>query len=315
MGKAARFACIFLPMAMTLASLICIIIVGVGGTNKGSKPITSLYFFKADTSELNAGAGLDLVPGTDVDNDVLKQGLDAGKNAVDLKDIYTVSLWNYCAGSETEGGAYEVEKCSKRKTAFWFNPLEVWGLEDTPAAEAFPKELDKGLKTYQKVSGWMFWAYVIAFVATIVEIVVGIFAVCSRWGSLATTIVSTVSSLFIFAASCTATVLFSALLGSFETYLKDYGIKGSLGKQMFVTTWLATAFSFGAGIFWLVSTCCVSGRSDKKKTKVERTPYTYERVASPYMGQPAHSSSTGPSSMPMRPLQNPAYEPYRRDHV
>ena len=46
MGKAGRFACIFVPMALTLASLICIILVGLGGTNKSSSTLSNLYFFK-----------------------------------------------------------------------------------------------------------------------------------------------------------------------------------------------------------------------------------------------------------------------------
>lgn len=33
-------------MALTLASLICIILVGLGGTNKSSSTLSNLYFFK-----------------------------------------------------------------------------------------------------------------------------------------------------------------------------------------------------------------------------------------------------------------------------
>jgi hypothetical protein len=46
MGKAGRFACIFTPMLLTLASLICIVLVGLGGTNKNMAAFDSLYFFK-----------------------------------------------------------------------------------------------------------------------------------------------------------------------------------------------------------------------------------------------------------------------------
>lgn len=45
MGKAGRFACILTPMLCTLASLVCTILVLVGGTNKSSSLATNLYFF------------------------------------------------------------------------------------------------------------------------------------------------------------------------------------------------------------------------------------------------------------------------------
>ena len=38
----------------------------------------------------------------------------------------------------------------------------------------------------------MTWAFIIALILTAVEFVVGFFAIFSRWGSLVTTIVSTV---------------------------------------------------------------------------------------------------------------------------
>tara|TARA_R110002003_G_scaffold196_3_gene15289 strand:- start:14358 stop:14552 length:195 start_codon:yes stop_codon:yes gene_type:complete len=52
MGKAGRFACILAPMLLTLAGLICIVIVMIGQmSTKGNKaPSTALgrnlYFFK-----------------------------------------------------------------------------------------------------------------------------------------------------------------------------------------------------------------------------------------------------------------------------
>jgi len=46
MGKAGRFACIFTPMAMTIASLICLVIVLSGQAYQKSELSRSLYFFK-----------------------------------------------------------------------------------------------------------------------------------------------------------------------------------------------------------------------------------------------------------------------------
>jgi hypothetical protein len=70
----------------------------------------------------------------------------------------------------------------------------VWKLENTGLQEAVGNEdLQKGLNTYKKVSGWMVWSFAIALILSVAEFIVGFFAIFSRWGSLVTTIVSTVS--------------------------------------------------------------------------------------------------------------------------
>lgn len=76
---------------------------------------------------------------------------------------------------------------------FWFNPSEVWGLNETGVDTLFPKNLQKGLNGYEKAAKWMFVAYVVATISTAAELLVGISAVFSRLGSCVTTIVSGVS--------------------------------------------------------------------------------------------------------------------------
>jgi SUR7/PalI family len=213
----------------------------------------------------------------------------------------------------------------------------VWDLSNTTVQTLFPKELKDGLSAYEKVAKWMFAAYTLAFWITLAEIVLGIFAIFSRWGSFVTTIASTVSllpvistnpkntntayqasSIFIIAAAITSTALYGALAGSFDTSLKEYGIKGSVGTKMLAVVWLAVAFSLGAGLFWLFSTCCCSGKSNKsKKMVVEKTPYTYERVASPYLGaRDGHEDTLPLNPVPHGgPSQNSAYEPFRQTQV
>jgi hypothetical protein len=132
------------------------------------------------------------VPNTELDNKLLKalQGV-ANK---DLKDFYQVGLWNYCEGDTDKDGKETITYCSPRKANFWFNPIEVWDLKNVEADEIYTQEMKDGIDAYHKVAKWMFTAYLIAIILTAAEFVVGIFAIFSRWGSLVTTIVSTVSS-------------------------------------------------------------------------------------------------------------------------
>jgi hypothetical protein len=69
----------------------------------------------------------------------------------------------------------------------------VWDLKNTSAQKVAGDDMQKGLNTYKKVSGWMVWSFVIALILSAAEFVVGFFAIFSRWGSLVTTVVSTVS--------------------------------------------------------------------------------------------------------------------------
>ncbi|KAF2643478.1 hypothetical protein P280DRAFT_254000 [Massarina eburnea CBS 473.64] len=315
MGKLGRFAAIFIPMGLTIASLVCLCIVLVGQTSVNGSLSTDLWFFKADTHEFKDNpdftSGLANLPGADkIDSDLLN-ALRGAATTKDLQDFYKIGFWGYCKG-DLKDGKEVVTFCSDRQNYFWFNPVEVWDLGNTTTQKLFPDDMQKGLDTYKKVARWMVIAYEIAVALTAAEIVIGISALFSRLGSLVTTFVSIASTIFTFAAAITVTALYASLVAVFESVLKPYDIKSSMGRQMLSTLWLGVAFSLASGFFWLFSVCCCSGKSSHKKTVVEKTPYTYERVASPYMGgsgnghqmQDMHSAGGhGPTGG--------AFEPYR----
>lgn len=190
-------------------------------------------------------------------------------------------------------------------------------------------DLQKGLNTYKKIAGWMNWAFIIATALTAAEFVVGFFAIFSRWGSLVTTILSTVSfptfwacelqtntpqasTIFSVAAAATATGVYGVLTGVFHTALEPYNIDASMGNKMLQVMWVGVALSIASGLFWTLSVCCCSGKSGHKKMVVEKTPYTYERVSSPAFGQQGHQLQTAPAFKGSGHSQSgTAYEPYR----
>lgn len=64
MGKAGRVACIFTPYVLTIASLICIIFVGLGCTKSSSNTLNDLYFMR-----VSFFGNLSLVPCEHATND------------------------------------------------------------------------------------------------------------------------------------------------------------------------------------------------------------------------------------------------------
>ncbi|KAI9785443.1 MAG: hypothetical protein M1816_000413 [Peltula sp. TS41687] len=281
--------------------------VGIAGTNKSLNSGNQFYFFKADTSNFKPTPDADLIAGLQADDKILGQIFQNVNSTVQLKDFYTVSLWNYCEGS-TKDNASHTDFCSKPTAQYWFDPVKVWGL--TPnASNAIPQSLQSALNTYKTVTKWMFIAYLVAFVATAVELLLGFLAIFSRWGSFVTTLVAGVSALFTLVASSMATGIYGTLTGAFNTALKPYGIHGSLGRGMLATTWLAVAFAWAAALFWLFSTCCCSGRSNNnnssRRSKAQNnTPFHYEMV-----GGPSNNQYTGHTPIPAASTPGTPYFP------
>lgn len=133
-----------------------------------------------------------------------------------------------------------------------------------------------------------------------------------------------VAAIFTLVASALATGIYGTMKGSFDTILKPYGIRASLGRNMYSMSWMGTALAAAAALFWLFSTCCCSGRSNARpsKTNAKETPYDYAPVTGPFGARQAYNPHGGPN-MPMHnlgpaghaPQQPQGYEPYRHNAV
>ncbi|RFU81991.1 integral membrane [Trichoderma arundinaceum] len=314
MGKIGRIACIAVPYLWTIGALVAIIFVGIGSTDADSSTLNKLFFMRADLSNVTAveatrfGDQLLNLTSTAMRNatEELAAALQEAEKESELRDFYNIGLFGYCSG-EKKGSDFVVDFCSKPKGSFWFNPLEVWHLNISGVPDLLPSHLQSELKTYQKISHWMFVAYVLGFAITVVQLLVGISAIFSRIGSLFTTIVSVVATVFILGASITSTALFVTLTGIFNSSLKDYGVNAQLGGNILAASWLALALSLASSVLWLFSSCCCSGRSEPRRSSPKGN---YEKVD---FGNGASASHHGHTTAPAPTLANTntAYEPYR----
>jgi len=285
---AGRFVCVALPFGLTLASLICIMIAMLAGiTNK------NLDMFDVNTANLsisssslanlenlarraaipedhfsgltlealaNAAASTTTTTSTSTSSAINITASDLG-----LASSYKVSLWNYCnvTGSTVT--------CSKAKFNWASSSLNTTKIESTATSltgvtVTLPKEVKSALKTFATVSKWTEVVYIIAIVTTAVELVIGIFAVCSRVGSCCTFLISGFSTFAIIVASIMVTAMSSTVVGTIDSVAKAYGVKASLNTSYLATTWVAVAFSLASGLFWMFSICCCAADHSSRKS-------------------------------------------------
>ena len=104
----ARLSWALLSSFFLLVALVFLILVEVGDTAIGSV-VNNIYFLNLNLSNI--------VPQS-VPNAVL---INSVAQTLGLHDFYTVGLWGYCEGYFNQG----VTSCSKPRTLYWFNPVEI----------------------------------------------------------------------------------------------------------------------------------------------------------------------------------------------
>jgi hypothetical protein len=212
MGKGGRIACIFTPMVLTIASLVALAFLEASGWSPGS-PLNNNYLMSVDFSNFTVADAGSVSNSTE-----LTAALTLAEASGQLKETYRVYLWNYCSANKTSG---DIDYCSDRQSGFVFDPVEQFALNATDAevptgtssgdnaitsainnakenAQEFQDNVlgdaaSGAMKVYKRVAKWNFIAYQVAFWTTVITIVVGLLAICSRWGSLCTWIMAIVS--------------------------------------------------------------------------------------------------------------------------
>ena len=261
--------------------------IGLGSTNSKNAYLSNLYFLQANTTAVTGAADFTGNPANDLTDPAAKT--PDGK--IQIQNFYTLGLWNYCAG---DGGnttrsalafgqtaAQSVDFCAPRRLQFAFDFKAVWGLKDGAADRVLGgKTFAPVLLKYQSSwSKWMSTLYILATVSAGVEILVGIFGLFSRLGSLFTTLSALVTTAFATAFAALVTACYFSLGAAGNADMAGVGISFRAGAAMYVYMWLAAVCSLVAALFWAFSSCCCSGRErEPKNMSGKPEPYTYARV-------------------------------------
>ncbi|KAL3480082.1 SUR7/PalI family-domain-containing protein [Aspergillus californicus] len=263
--------------------------------NVSNRPVLrDTFFLKIDLS--------DIIP-LSIPNAVF---INSIARSIGLHDFYQVGLWNFCEGYNNEGITF----CSKPKTLYWFNPVEIILSELLSGASiALPSDITDALDLARAASHWMFGLFLAGTVVTFVLIFASPFAVSSRppqsispdpavnrvhpphrrhtfvlFRAIPFTVVTFLAALFTTVAAVIATVMFVLFKNIFTSNDSfDLNIKAELGTQMLAFMWIAVAFNLLAFIVELGSCCasCCRGRKARKQLKHHTEDSTTTGTATP----------------------------------
>jgi hypothetical protein len=169
---------------------------------------------------------------------------------------------------------------------------------------------------------WTQITFMMAVIATIAELVVGIFALCSRIGSCCAFINSLISTGLTVCVASLVTIFAGGFVGILKAGNANFHTNGDLGNSSLLgVAWLSVVFSIASGLFWLFSVCCCKPTHHPKDkypatTAVGDMQYrqpaptgSYQRMQEPVF--PAVHTGQ-PSGVPgARSSRNGPYEPFQ----
>ncbi|KAJ6442922.1 integral membrane protein [Purpureocillium lavendulum] len=254
-----RFFCVALPLILTIGAIVSLLVATLSGVVHNN-----LYVFQVNVTDLSINpANFDNIAnklGGRADN-AQTSNITAGNLGLD--QVYDINLWGYC--STNKDGKRD---CIKARFDWASHELNTTWIEDFGAAAGakiqLPKEVKDALKVFRTVTKWTEVAFIIALVALGVELVVGIFANCSRIASCLTWLVASLAAVLVGASAGLATAMATIVVGTVEGTGKFYGVEGKIGGQFLAAVWIATAFAIGAAFFWLFTICCCKPEHRKR---------------------------------------------------
>ncbi|KAL2020716.1 hypothetical protein VTK56DRAFT_8016 [Thermocarpiscus australiensis] len=332
MANAGRFVCVLVPFLLTLASLIAMLVAGLAGvTDK------SLYMFQVNTTDLSisplsvasivSSAGAD-TPGTS-GNSVSGKRQDGSSQTsnitaadLGLDDLYDVSIWGYCY--TPQNGSRECTKPAfdwandvlNGKTGNINSMLTATGQNVT-----LPKEITDAIDAFSTVSKWTQIVFIIAYVVLGVELLLGIFANCSRVFSCLTWLVAGLAAAAVCSAAGLATATSVVVVGAIDASAKVYGVDASLQTKFLAVVWLGAAFALASAFFWLFTICCCAPDHSSRHRGVrhrdaEKYGTGYQPLSEP-SGYPQQYARQWPQQTygAGAPAHESAYEPFSHARV
>lgn len=270
--RATRTRLVFalLTSSLFLISLVFLILVEIGSVNAHQRrhSVQSfVYFIKLDLSHI--------IPRS-VPNSIL---INSIARTLGLHDFYQVGLWNFC-----EGYGNTVDACSKPRTMYWFNPVEILLSEllagatstrsppifvnclvsDHSLLVALPSNIIDALALVRKASRWMFALFLTGACLTVPSILLAPLSIYTRWASLPLTVLAFLAALTTTVAAVVASAMFVIFKEAIHSAADSVNIGVELGAKMFAFMWVASGASILGWLIQFGGCCCCASRRDVK---------------------------------------------------
>lgn len=159
-----------------------------------------------------------------------------------------------------------------------FDPVQIFQDELLQGQSVtVPQSVQDDLGKVRTASRWMFALYMVAVILLAITVLVGLTTLCTRVGSVITTIVSFLGLLFVTAASLVAQIMFVIYRNAINNTITQLNVSADLGTTMFAFSWTAVAAALIAFIGFTFGICCGTGehRRGWRREKYEGSPVRY----------------------------------------
>lgn len=235
-----RFVCVALPLVLTLAAIVALLVATLSGVSHQSLFRVNVSGLSVDSVRLGSIASQLGINGLGTRADGVGN-ITAARLGL---DVYDMTLWGFC---RTAGdGARDCTKAQFDWASHYFNTTWLDNLGAVTGVKvALPCEVENGLHIYRTVNKWTEVAFVVALVALGLELLGGVLASQSR-----------VASCLTWLAAGLATALASIVAGAVEGTARPYGVTATVGGPFLAAAWITFALAAGAAFFWLFTICC-----------------------------------------------------------
>ncbi|KAF5663107.1 integral membrane protein [Fusarium heterosporum] len=276
-----RFFCVLLPFALTIGSIIFLLVGALAGVAD-----KSLYIFRVNVEDLSISPkdvesiakdlGVNIpdiptlntrdVPQIETRAETVKDNITA--DLLGLDKYYDINLWGFC--KTDEDGKRKCEKPEFDWATKKLNTSHIVGTKNDIDI-VLPKAIQDALKAFKTVTKWTEVVYIGALLALALEIILGIFSNCSRIVSCLTWIVAGIATTLVIGSVVLSGVVAGTVVGAVEASAKFYGVKGSINGRFFACVAIAAAFAVAAGLFWMFTICCCKPESRSRDKKNRRS--------------------------------------------
>lgn len=273
--RGGRFACVALPIILTIGAIIAFLIATLSGIAHNSLYIFTinledLNFDSIDIGDIASDLGVEL-PSRDVPQVEARQDGEGIASTLNFGNKYEITLWGYCEIRDKRGEDGTEKKCIDGEYNWASKHLNTSFINDLAGVAGanieIPDEIDTALSIFKTVTRYTEIAFIVTLAVLGLELFLGIFASCTRIISCLVWLIGIAAIILCVVAAGLATAMGAVVVGAVEATAEQYGVRGSINTRFLACIWIGAAFAIAASLFWLFTICCCKPEHGRHKNK------------------------------------------------